>query len=68
MSLSSIALFFIYSELFLEEKKCKTSRVTNPDTETRLHETTGVLNLYSGKVLTESLVCEKNLEIWSRSR
>lgn len=66
MSLSNIILLFIYSELFLEEKKYKTSRVTNPDTQTRLHQTTGVLN--SGKVFTESLVCKKNLKIWSRSR
>lgn len=57
MSLSNIILLAIYSELFLENEKRKMSRATNP--QIRLHQTTVVLNLYSGKVLTESLVCKK---------
>lgn len=57
MSLSNITLLVVYSELFLEEEKCKMSRAPNP--QIRLHQTTIVINLYSGKVLTESLLCKK---------
>lgn len=65
MFLSNITLLVIYSEVFIEEEKCKMRRTTNP--QLRLHHIAVALTLYSGEVKAWS-VKSKKLKIWPRSR